>query len=47
MITHTIEFILDPSSKEDTVKDTNLKNLPKFVNFETNFTRDTPSEVAW
>ena len=35
---------LDPKAKV-----TNSKNLPKFkfLNFETNFTRDTPSEVAW
>ena len=36
--------ILDPESKEDKVKVTNLKNSPKF---ETNITCDTPSEVAW
>ena len=50
MITHTIDqFILDPKSKQDKVKLTNLKNLPKlqFLDFETNFTRDTPYEVAW
>ena len=35
--------ILDPKSKEDKVKVTNLKNSPKFQIFE----RDTPSEVAW
>ena len=30
MITHTIDqFILDPKSKQDKVKVTNLKNLPK------------------
>ena len=30
MITHTIDlFILDPKSKQDKVKITNLKNLPK------------------
>ena len=41
--------ILDPKSEEDKVKVTNLKNSPKFqiFNFETNITRNTPSEVAW
>ena len=30
MITHTIDqFLLDPKSKQDKVKDTNFKNLPK------------------
>ena len=38
--------ILDPKSKEDKVKVTNLNNLPKFLNFETNFTHDTPSEAV-
>ena len=38
--------ILDPKSKGDKVKVTNLKNLPKLKIFETNFTCDTPSEVA-
>ena len=34
MITHTIDqFILDPKSKQDEVKVTNLKNLPKFQIF--------------
>ena len=37
--------ILDPKSKEDKVKVTNLKKSPKFqtFNFETDITRDTPS----
>ena len=35
--------ILDPKSKEDKVKVTNFKNSPKFLNFETGITRDTPS----
>ena len=41
--------ILDPKSNEDIVKVANLKNSPKFQNFyiETNFIRDTHSEVAW
>ena len=39
--------ILDLKSKEDKVKVTNLKNSPKFLNFETNITCNTPSEVAW
>ena len=45
--------ILDPKSKEDKVKVTNLKNSPKFQTknkiskFEANITRHTPSEVAW
>ena len=39
--------ILDPKSKEDKVKVTNLKNSPKFQVFETGITRDTASEVAW
>ena len=40
MITHSIDqFILDPKSKQDKVKVTNLKNLPKLC--------DTLSEVAW
>ena len=42
--------ILDPKSKEDKVKVTNLKWICqnfKFLNFETNFTRDSPPEVAW
>ena len=31
MITHIIDqFILDPKPKQDKVKITNLKNLPKF-----------------
>ena len=38
MITHTIESYgwshMDPKSKEDKVKVTNLKNLPKFQSFE-------------
>ena len=35
MITHTIDqFILDPNSKQDKVKVTNLKNLPKLQIFE-------------
>ena len=34
IITHTIEqFILDPKSKQDKVKVTNLKNLPKLQIF--------------
>ena len=35
--------ILDPKSKDDKVKVTNLKNLPKFkfFNFETSITHDT------
>ena len=44
-------YILDPKSKEDKVKVTNLKNSPKFrfffLNFEMGITLDTPSEVAW
>ena len=42
--------ILDPKSKEDKVKVTNLKNSPKFqifFNFEISIKRYTPSEVAW
>ena len=43
--------ILDPKSKEYEVKVTNLKNSPKFhfffLNFGTNITCDTPSQVAW
>ena len=40
--------ILDPKSKVDKVKVTNLKNSPKFqYEIETGITRDTPSEVAW
>ena len=41
--------ILDPKSKEDKVKVTNLKKSPKFqiLNFKMGITRDTPSEVAW
>ena len=41
--------ISDTKSKEDKVKVTNLKNLPKFqkYKFQHNFTPDTPSEVAW
>ena len=43
MIIHTIgQFI-----KQDKLKFTNLKNLPKLFNFENNLTRDTPSEFAW
>ena len=35
MITHTIDqFILDPKSKQDKVKVTNLKNFPKLQIFE-------------
>ena len=35
MITHTIDqFILDPKSKQDKVKVTNLKNLPKKMNLK-------------
>ena len=33
MITHTIESYWIPKSKEDKVKVTNLKNLPKFQIF--------------
>ena len=48
MTTHTIDSYWIPSKKK-TVKVTNLKNLPYFkvFNFETNVTRDKPSEVAW
>ena len=38
-------FILNPKSKQDRVKVTNLKNLPK-LQWEV-FTCDTSSEVAW
>ena len=40
---------IDPKSKEDKVKFTNLKNSPNFklLNFEMSITRDTPSEFAW
>ena len=34
MITHSIELNWIPKSKEDKVKVTNLKNLPKFQIFE-------------
>ena len=50
MITHTIDqLIMDPKWKQDKVKVTKLKNLPKLQSFEfsKNFTRGTPSEVAW
>ena len=49
MITHTIES-LDPKSREDKVKVTNLIKIRqnfKCLNFEMGITRDTPSEVAW
>ena len=41
--------ILDAKSKEDKVKLTNLKNLPKFHIYEfwDKFKCDTPYEVAW
>ena len=44
-IPHTTDqFILDPKSKQDKVKVTNSKNLPKLqiFNVEKKFTRDTP-----
>ena len=47
---HTIDqVILDPKSKEDKVKVTNLRVCQnfKFFNFEKNYSRDTPSEVTW
>ena len=50
MITHTTDqFKLDPKSKQDKVKVTNLKNLPKvqIIEFWKNFTQGTRSEVAW
>ena len=57
LITHTIDqFELDPKSKQDKVKITNLKNLPKLQMFEfwkkkkkkkKHFTHNTPSGVAW
>ena len=49
MITHTVDqLILDPKSKQDKVKVTNLDNLPKlqFFAVRITFTRDTP-EIAW
>ena len=43
------QFILDPKSKQDKVKVTNLKNFPKLQIFKfcKNLTHNTPSEVAW
>ena len=45
MITHNVDqYILDPKSKQDKVKVTNLKNSPKLhflLNFELNSTCDT------
>ena len=47
MISHTIDSI-GPKLKGDKVKVRNLKNLPKFQIFQfSNFSSDTPSEVAW
>ena len=49
MIIHTIDqFILDPKSKQDKMKVTDLKNLSKLqiLEFWKSFTCNTPSEVA-
>ena len=50
MIAYTIDqFILDPKSKQDKVKATNLKNLPKLqtMNLRKKYTRDTAPEFPW
>ena len=44
MITHTIESYWIPSQKMTKSK---LQILKIHQNFETDITRDTPSEVAW
>ena len=49
MITHTTESYWIPSH-ENTKSKLHIQRICqnyKFLNFETNFTRDTPSEVAW
>ena len=46
MITHTITS--DPKSKQNKTKSKlQIKKIAKNSNFARNFTRDTPSEVAW
>ena len=49
MITHTIESYWIPSQKKTKSKlqISRICQNFKFLNFETNITRDTPSEVAW
>ena len=49
MITHTIESYWIPSQKMTKLKLQILKIRQNFklLNFETDITRDTPSEVAW
>ena len=49
MITHTIDqFILNPTSKQDRVKNTNLKNVRKLriLNCDKILIHDTPSVVV-
>ena len=49
MITHTIESYWIPSQKMTKLKLQILKIRQNFklLSFETDITRDTPSEVAW
>ena len=47
MITHNIESYWIPSQKKTKSKLQILRIRQKFLNIETNITRDTPSEVAW
>ena len=49
MITHTSDSLQIPSQNKTRSKLQILKiaKNPNFKNFATNYTRDTPSEVAW
>ena len=47
MITHTIESYWIPSKKKTKSKLQNDKDLPKYLNFETDFIWSTPSKIAW
>ena len=49
MITHTIKSYWIPSQKKTKLKlqILRIRQNFKFLNFETNITSDTPSEVAW